>query len=79
MKCPKCELGEIKKILIKKENRAGFICEYCGSLWLEGEEINVTSGHSAQTLKDDNQLEYTFSENENEDPESKSIMYSKFK
>lgn len=73
MTCPKCEEGKIKKILFKKDNRIGFLCDFCGAVWIEGENIKLTSGHVIESLKKDDEMEYTFVDIDKEDEESKSV------
>lgn len=76
MMCPKCEEGTIRKILFKKDNRTGFLCDFCGAVWFEGENISFASGHTIQSLTKDDEIEYSLVDVDEKD---KSVMYPKFK
>lgn len=71
MQCPKCEEGIIERIIFKKNKENGFLCDFCGAVWLEGENISMNTGHVMQSFTKDDDMEYTFSDS---DEEPKSVM-----
>jgi hypothetical protein len=62
MTCPKCELGKIVKIKIRKDGRYAQLCEYCGSLWFAGEMITFHTGHFLSSYSGSDDREYTIEE-----------------
>lgn len=78
MKCQKCEEGMISKIMFKKDQKIAYLCEFCGRVWFENEDIAVSPGHMIQALTKGGEMEYTFVDRE-KDENSKSVMYPKFK
>lgn len=78
MKCPKCEEGIIRKIVFKKGNSNGFLCEFCGAVWEEEEDIAENTGHPILSFTKDDDMAYTFVDAEDRD-EDTSVMYPKFK
>ena len=79
MICPKCDEGTLNKVCFKTSNDIGFLCDFCGTYWLEGEEMNEHSGHIFEPMIKDEEIEYTFVDRDGKNGKSKSIMYSKFK
>ncbi len=79
MHCPKCEEGTINKILFKKNNQSGFLCDFCGAVWPEGEEINAHTGYMISSLTKDDGMEYTFVDANEHGQDSKSVLYPKDK
>lgn len=78
MKCPKCDEGNLKKVIFKKNNNSGHICEFCGTIWNENEPINETSGHVFESQIPSDKEEYSFDDFEF-DQESENVTYSKYK
>ena len=79
MICPKCEEGIIKKIFFKKNQRNAYLCDCCSTLWFEGEQIDGTSGKTIQSHTIDGEMEYTFVDVDEADPDDQSVMYPTFK
>lgn len=79
MICPKCDEGQVKKILFKKSECVGFLCDSCGTAWLGDENINVASGCPIRALTKDDDMEYTFIDIDEKEEGSRSIMYPIFK
>lgn len=79
MVCPKCDEGQIKKILFKKSEWIGFLCDFCGTAWLGGENVSETSGCPIRSLTNDEDMDYTFIDIDEKDEGSKSVMYPNFK
>lgn len=79
MKCPKCDEGTIAAILFKESRRKGYLCDRCGTVWLEGEPIDSTTGHIIQSLTQDEEVEYTFIDIDKNAENNKSVFDSKFK
>ena len=79
MVCPKCDEGRLEKILFKKDKSVGFLCDFCGNVWLEGESIQSSTGHIIESLTKNNGREYAIADSDEKDGESKSVMYPKVK
>jgi len=79
MICPKCDEGKIGKILFKKGEQIGFLCDFCATVWFEGETIHATTGHVMQSLSKNNEMEYTIVDIDEKDADAKSVMYPKIK
>lgn len=79
MQCPKCEEGTISKIIFKKTNIKGSLCDLCGAVWDENEIVSNKSGTMIQLLKKDGGMDYTFVDADEKDENAKSVMYPKFK
>ena len=77
MKCPKCEEGTLIRIYFKKRGEEGIQCEFCGTVWLEEESVRENTGHPIQTLTNDGDTEYTFTDTEKD--ETKPARYPVFK
>lgn len=61
MICPKCQEGRINKITFKKDNRIAYVCDYCESLWLEGEKIGPSSSHTLTSFSE-RDLDFSYEE-----------------
>lgn len=79
MKCPKCEIGEITTILLKEKDLESFLCELCGTIWFQDEDINVHTGRPLQSLKRDIDQEYTLTDLPQKNEDTKPVMYPKYK
>lgn len=64
MLCPKCEKGNIRKIVFKKSGDMGLLCDFCDTTWLDDEEVTSNSGHSILSFTKDGDMEYTYSVDE---------------
>lgn len=78
MKCPKCEFGAIRKILFHKSQTVGYLCDFCGTVWLESEEVSERTGHRMYALTKDDDFEYSFFDAE-KDPDAKPVVYPRYK
>lgn len=78
MLCPKCEEGDITKIVFKKNKQYASLCEFCGTVWFNDELIHEATGHSIQSVTGDGGIDYTF-EDVDKDDEQKSITLPKYK
>lgn len=76
MFCPQCEIGTLRKIVFKRSLSAGYLCEYCGMMWLRGEEIDFNTGHNIQNYKNPD-LEYSFDEVIGKNEDLKPVNYPK--
>ena len=79
MKCPRCEIGEISKIVLKRNEFIGFLCEYCGSVWFQDENIRPDTGHSIYTCGSADDREYTFVDIPQMAEDAKLVEYPKYK
>ena len=79
MICPKCELGEIKKVVFKKNERMAFLCESCGTVWTDDENISAQTGHLIQSQTRDGDTDYSFIDVEDGNEDNRSVRYPKFK
>lgn len=77
MTCPKCEEGTLNKILFKKSQQAGLLCELCGAVWFEHENVKATTGHYIRSLTINGDMDYTFVDTERD--ENKPVRYEKYK
>lgn len=59
MKCPKCEEGIITKIKFKKTEKIAYLCDFCETVWTEGEDINFNTGHALRSHTEGRDLAYT--------------------
>lgn len=79
MKCPRCERGTIKKVILKRMGERAYLCDSCEMFWFEKEEIRDNTGHPFDTLTQGNAIEYTIDSTEENDPESTPIEYTHVK
>ena len=79
MTCPNCDEDTIKKILFKVNSKGGYLCDTCGAVWFDGENLSVNTSHQIQSLTNNDEYEYTYIDIDEQDDEAKSIMYPKFK
>jgi len=77
MTCPKCEEGTLNQILFKQQQEYAFLCDFCGSVWLEGESIKLTNGTTIQALTNSGDWEYSFVDRIKED--DRLVRYPKYK
>lgn len=77
MKCPKCEEGEIKNVILKLNGETGYLCDFCEMFWFEGEKIRL--GGRPFTITDRNVLEYILETTEDKDQEHRSAQYTNSK
>lgn len=78
MRCPKCDEGKILPVFIRTIKRRGFLCELCGAVWFENEDITGHSGHSVKACAGDNDMEYTL-DMAGEEQEKRPVSYPVFK
>ena len=76
MKCPRCEEGTIKKVNFKRDNKNGYICDFCATVWLDNENITAQNGHPYDAVNHGGFMEYSLEESEELDQEHRDIMYS---
>ncbi len=79
MKCPKCEVGAVTKIVVKGNEMAGFLCDECGTVWFEDEDINEHTGHDAYVIGTRTDQEFTFIDVLKPTQDTKSIVYPQFR
>lgn len=78
MSCPKCEEGNLNKIVFSKGNRQAVLCDFCGMVWYEKERINALTGQLLSTLTKGGDEDYTFIDDEKND-DQKTVHYPKYK
>lgn len=81
MFCPKCGNGKIITVVLKVDGEKAHLCDYCESLWLEGEVIKENTGRYLEGIKDGTGIEYILdevedSESEEEDSNVKDVRYA---
>jgi len=79
MECPRCELGEIIRIRLKRDGSRAYLCDACESLWFEGEPIDFQTGHFLASYSRREDREYTVEEMDEEDQEHRQAKYVDFK
>ena len=75
MECPRCELGEIIHIRLKRDGSRAFLCDACELLWFEGETIDFNTGHFLASYSRREDREYTVEESDEEEQEDKPVKY----
>ena len=50
------------RIIFKKNNKPAHVCDFCDSLWLEGEDIGSVSSHTLSSFSQSEDLGYTIDE-----------------
>lgn len=73
MNCPKCEQGTIDKIIFKKSNKGAYVCDFCEALWLEGENIGITSNHTLGSFSQDEDLGYAIADASGKDQDHQPV------
>lgn len=76
MKCPKCDEGTIVRIRFRENGNLAFLCDFCDSLWLDGEDINFNTGHTLHAYTHGDQMEYIVEDIEEKDQEHQPAKYS---
>lgn len=76
MKCPKCEEGDLLKIILKLSSEKATLCDYCSTLWLTGEEISASTGHDYYTFGNH---EYMIDDSEDKDQDHTTPKYTNIK
>lgn len=79
MTCPKCEEGTIVSITFKRTGRYAYLCDSCEALWLEGEDINVSTGHTLESYSQGQGSEYTIEELQEQDQDHQPVAYTDYK
>lgn len=79
MVCPKCEEGVLKTIQFKKSEKRAILCEYCGNVWFDKEEVFVNAGHAIQSLTKNGDNEYSFIDAAGNEEETKPVVYPVYK
>ena len=74
MVCPKCDEGNIIKIKFKQSGKIAFLCDFCKTLWLEGERIDLATGHTLETYSQKEDMGYTIEELRKEDFEHQPLQ-----
>jgi hypothetical protein len=75
MKCPKCEEGMIVSIVLKMSGDQASLCNYCETLWLQGEQIKYNTGHPYDVARKDDR-EYTMEVSEEKDQEHRPAQFT---
>jgi len=76
MKCPKCERGTIKKVILKTKGEIAYLCDFCEMFWLEDEEIKKNTGHPFDVLTQGSAMEYTLETTPEKDPQNTPVEYT---
>ncbi len=79
MNCPKCEIGRIVHVILKMSGEEASLCDYCNTLWVEGEDINASSVITLDIAKASGDVEFTLEESEEEDQDHRSANYPTYK
>ena len=79
MKCPKCEEGTIVTIKFKKTGKSAFLCDFCQTVWFEGEDIALSTGHQLKTYTNSEDREYTLEEAEEKNQEHQPAVHKDYK
>lgn len=79
MICPQCEEGTIRKIIIKSSQKINYLCEYCGMMWVPGEQIDFNTGHPIQSFTQGQDTEFVFGDVKEKDEDLKPVYYPKYK
>lgn len=79
MKCPKCEEGNIIKVVFKKSGDNGLLCDRCEALWFDGETINADSAHKFRSFSEGLDREQVLEEFDEEDQDHSPINYTTYK
>jgi hypothetical protein len=77
MTCPKCENGIIENVIFKVDGEKGKLCDYCGTVWFEGELIAVSTGHEIAGFRTYDK-EYTLEKDTENDADSQYVKYPKY-
>ncbi len=75
MICPKCDEGTIIKIKFKKTGRQAHLCDLCGGLWFEEENIKFNTGHTLESYSRKEDTEYAIDELQEKDQDHQPVRY----
>ena len=74
MICPKCGNGKIVSVVLKIDRKKAKLCDFCETLWFEGEVVKENTGRYLQGIKNGTGIEYILDElEENEDDENQEV------
>ena len=79
MICPKCEEGRFLKIQFNKNGQKAFLCDFCETLWLWGEDINFRTGHALESYVQSAGTEYTITEFEEKGQDYEPVQYKDYR
>lgn len=79
MICPKCDEGTIVKIRFKKNGRPAYLCDVCGTLWFEGENIKFNTGHTLDSYSQTQDIEYEIEELQEKDQDHQPARNKNYK
>lgn len=79
MICPKCYMGTIELVVLKMTGEEASLCEYCGTIWMGGEDIKATSGHPFDILTQGNSIEYIVEASKRQTQDETDIAYKSWK
>ena len=79
MICPKCEEGKLKKMTFKHTLRQGLFCDFCGSMWFDGEDISELTGHAMRSYSHEDYEEYPIDVDEDKNRETEPVIPIKYK
>lgn len=75
MLCPRCDEDDVKKIRFKSDGKVAYICEFCESLWFEGEEISPFTARALRSFKPEEGIEYVWDEVADKDEDRRHTYY----
>lgn len=75
MICPKCSEGTITKIKFKKTGRQAHLCNLCGGLWFEKENIKSNTGHTLESYSQTEDIEYAFEDLSEKDQDHQVVRF----
>lgn len=79
MTCPKCNEGTIVRIRFKKTGKMAYLCDFCETVWFEGEDINFNTGHAFESYTGGHGLEYTIDEIHEKDQDHQPVDYTDYR
>jgi hypothetical protein len=79
MKCPKCEEGNIIKVIFKNSGDCGVICDRCEALWFANEAIDAGDAHKFRSFSQGLEREQALEAFDEEDQDHSPINYTSYK
>lgn len=75
MRCPKCDAGTIDRIKFKRTGRVAFLCDFCDTLWFDGENIDFSTGRDFELFLGSQDHEYTLDDLSEKNQEHGTVNY----
>lgn len=76
MKCTQCEKGTIEEIIFKKNGTKAMLCDYCGTMWFQDDDIGTSKGHRMSAYHE-NDFSFVYEKSPPEDSENETVIYPK--